>query len=192
MRERLAMKTRTPQTFPPGHSRSQETPCRGLERLTGRLPPAPCQPIGRKGSKRVPLSHRCRGQSEGLEGRASAQIRAGSPGAGRPGGLRVTQLCGDSRPGLGSGLSESQEPWSGRALRAPLQPQSGLKSIFHSTAPKSSCAPTPFWPPWARWRGGGYRKRRPEDRTLQSFTSWATQGQAPRRRPGNALGRNCY
>lgn len=68
---------------------------------------------------------------------------------------RAACLCGDSRPGLGSGPPERREPWSGGALRAPSSPQSGLKSIFHSTAPKSPRAPTPFRPPWARWGGGG-------------------------------------
>lgn len=50
-----------------------------------------------------------------------------------------------------------------------MSPQSGLKSIFHSTAPKSPRAPTPFRPPWARWGGGGERGevRRPHPAALR-------------------------
>lgn len=156
VKERLAMKTHTPQSFLPGHSRSQENtvprPRRALrEAATCTLPAHREEGIevssafsSLPGS--IPVVREAHERAD--PGWASLEPR-------RPGGLRAAQLCGDSRPGLGSGLSESQEPWSGRALRAPLQPQSGLKSIFHSTAPKSPCAPTPFRPPWARWRGGG-------------------------------------
>lgn len=156
VRERLARKTRTPQTFQPGHSRSQENtlskPRKALREAATRILPAHREEGIQANSAFSSLPGSIRVAREAHEhadpGWASWSREA-------RGGLRVAQLCRDSRPGLGSGLSESQEPWSGRALRAPLQPQSGLKSIFHSTAPKSSCAPTPFRPPWARWRGGG-------------------------------------
>ena len=77
------------------------------------------------------------------------------PGARRPEGPRAARLCEDSRPGLERGLPERPQSRPGRALRAPLLPQSGLKSIFHSTGPKSPRAPKPFRPPWERWGGDG-------------------------------------
>ncbi|MEJ1279384.1 hypothetical protein NN561_010315 [Cricetulus griseus] len=58
------------------------------------------------------------------------------------------------------GPPECRKPWSIRALPAPSQLQSGLKSIFHSTAPKSPRKPVPFRPPPALGELG--RRRREE------------------------------
>lgn len=121
------------------------------------------------------------------------EVRAGPPDAPVPGGPSAAQLCGDSRPGLGSGQPVRQETWSGRALRAPSQPQSGLKSIFHSTAPKSLPAPTPlFQPPWASWKG--VASGRDDLRSTPYSPSRSGQSQAGHHRGAacNAFERNFY
>lgn len=106
------------------------------------------------------------------------------PGALRPEGPRAARLCKDSRPGLESGLPECPESRPGRALRAPLLPQSGLKSIFHSTGPKSPRAPKPFRPPWERWGGDsegvGVRLPRPAAGLVQSRPGRSTS-EAPQK-----------
>lgn len=125
--------------------------------------------------ERILFSNRCPGEPNWPQQNPSSHLLAGPPEPEGQWGLHPLQLWGLQARSC-SGPSECREPWSGEALGAPSQLQSGLKSIFHSTAPKSPRKPVPFRPPWARWGGGG-EKGLKGDRTLQPFLSWMTQDQ---------------
>lgn len=184
---RQTARTATLQTFPPGPSTLQEnTWPLGLVLAGGGQvgPRTLARAVWRGGLSEFRC---CTAPLPGHE------VRAGPPDAPVPGGPSAAQLCGDSRPGLGSGQPVRQETWSGRALRAPSQPQSGLKSIFHSTAPKSLPAPTPlFQPPWASWKG--VASGRDDLRSTPYSPSRSGQSQAGHHRGAacNAFERNFY
>lgn len=181
--ELLARRTSAPQTLSPGPSGPRETPRRARPGRTlggGRGPrPGPAGTVRNGDPSALRLLADVGVHQSGPA--AVLRMRRSGLGLGAPRGQGVgapRESAGTPGRVLGVALRSAGSPGPGeRALRALRPPQSGLKSIFHSTAPKSprSCPvgrdggvergggepqhPAAFRVPGSR---DGARRRRPE------------------------------